>query len=137
MSISPAIVSSLSPVASGPRAQAIQTPIAGSATPVDIATDKLAPAIESRQIPSQKLSANDAPPNTDELGKLVSEMQRKVPVASKDLQFLVDQDSGRPIVKLTDSATKQVLWQVPSEVVLRIAKELDQFTKGSLVNHTA
>lgn len=76
-------------------------------------------------------------PSADELKKLVNDIQRKVPATSKDLQFSVDQDSDKPVVTLTDRMTKEVLWQVPSEVALRISKELDRFQKGMLVNRRA
>ena len=78
-----------------------------------------------------------APPSPDELKKLVSDIQSKIPVVSKELRFSVDQESGRSVVTLTDRATKEVLWQVPSEVAMRISKELDQFLKGTLVNRQA
>jgi flagellar protein FlaG len=76
-------------------------------------------------------------PSADELKRMVNDIQSKVPAASNELQFSVDQDSGKPVVTMTDRDTKEVLWQVPSEVALRISRELDQFQKGTLVNRQA
>jgi flagellar protein FlaG len=73
-------------------------------------------------------------PSADELKKLVNDIQSKVPVTSNELQFSVDQGSGKPLVTLTDRTTKEVLWQILSEVALLISRELDQIQNGMLVN---
>jgi flagellar protein FlaG len=74
---------------------------------------------------------------SDELNKLVSEMQRKVNTLSPQLQFSIDKESGKSIVKVTDSSTKEVIWQFPSEEALQITKEIDRFQQGMLVNRKA
>ena len=76
-------------------------------------------------------------PTPDELKKLVGEMQRKVSARSSDLQFTIDQDSGKTVVKVTDSATRQVVWQFPSEEAMHVSKELGRFQKGALVSRKA
>ncbi|MDR3369150.1 flagellar protein FlaG [Rhodoferax sp.] len=110
--------------------------VADQTQPVD--TTQVANIVAEKQASSSQTqpgqpSANSNA-NLDDLEKLVSDIQSKVPVASKDLRFSVDQDSGKSVVTLTDRATKEVLWQVPSEVALRISKELDKYQKGALVN---
>ena len=42
----------------------------------------------------------------------------------RDLQFSVDQESGRMVIKVVDSKTEQVIRQIPSEETLRIAQNL-------------
>ncbi len=64
-------------------------------------------------------------------------MQRKVSARSSDLQFTIDQDSGKTVVKVTDSATRQVVWQFPSEEAMHVSKELGRFQKGALVSRKA
>ncbi|WP_180126033.1 flagellar protein FlaG [Rhodoferax sp. BLA1] len=86
---------------------------------------------------NQTIGASNTTPSPAELNQLVSDMQSKVPVAAKELQFSVDQDSGKQLLTLTNNVTKEVLWQVPSEVALRISKEMDRFQKGSLLNQQA
>jgi flagellar protein FlaG len=120
----------LAPVA---RQVVAQPQPGGSAEVAHVTVGKQA---SSSPIPPVTPSANGVP-SSDELKKLVSDMQSKVPEVSKELQFSVDQDSGKPVVTLTDRATKEVLWQLPSEVALRISRELDQFQKGTLVNRHA
>jgi flagellar protein FlaG len=76
-------------------------------------------------------------PASGQLSKLVSDMQKKVASYSPELQFSIDQHSGADIVKMTDKSTNTVIWQFPSEVALQVAKELDQYRQGLVVNHKA
>ena len=43
----------------------------------------------------------------------------------RDLQFSIDRESDRVVVKVVDSETQEVIRQIPSEETLRIAKNLD------------
>jgi len=64
-------------------------------------------------------------------------MQKKVASYSPELQFSIDQASGKSIVKLTDKSTDTLIWQFPSDQALQIAKELDQYQQGLVVNRSA
>lgn len=76
-------------------------------------------------------------PTPEELQKLVSDMQRKVNAVASDLQFSVDDESGKSIVKVMERSSKDVIWQFPSEEALHVTRELDRFQQGLLVNHLA
>jgi uncharacterized FlaG/YvyC family protein len=52
------------------------------------------------------------------------------------LAFLVDEDSGKAVIQLTDRATKEVIQQFPTEAALQISKALDRFQKGQLIHLT-
>ncbi len=43
----------------------------------------------------------------------------------RDLQFSIDKESDRLVVKVVDSETQEVIRQIPSEETLRIAQNLD------------
>lgn len=73
----------------------------------------------------------------DELEKLVAEMQRKTATLSSDLQFSIDKETGKDIIKVTDRETKSVVWQFPSEEALQITRALDQYQKGLVLSRTA
>jgi len=121
---------------SGPRPAAIKTPVNSTVVPAAGAVNTLAPANQPfKSKPNEGTGSATSSP--DVLNQLVSDMQSKVPVAAKELQFSVDQDSGKQILTLTNNVTKEVLWQVPSEVALRISKEQDRFQKGALLNQQA
>jgi flagellar protein FlaG len=55
----------------------------------------------------------------------VSQISDFVQNFQRDLQFSVDQKSGRTVIKVVDSKTEQVIRQIPSEETLRIAQNLD------------
>jgi flagellar protein FlaG len=55
----------------------------------------------------------------------VSKISDFVQNFQRDLQFSIDEDSGRTIIEVVDSETKQVIRQIPSEETLRMAELLD------------
>jgi flagellar protein FlaG len=133
MSTSPVTGAGLSQLQPVARQVVAQTQPDGNAAPANVVAGKSASSTQTQPAP---FTASDTP-TTDELKSMVNDIQSKVPATAKDLQFSIDQDSGKSVVTLTDRATKEVLWQVPSEVALRISRELDQFQKGTLVNRQA
>lgn len=81
-------------------------------------------------------AAKDVPPTRNELDKAVKEVNDFVGAVNADLNFSVDEDSGRTVVKVIDVNTKEVIKQYPSEEMLAIAKALDSI-KGLLVQQKA
>ncbi|ADQ83958.1 flagellar protein FlaG [Methylovorus sp. MP688] len=57
------------------------------------------------------------------------------PVA-QSVQFSMDQDSGKVVVKVVDTETNKVLRQIPNEEVLAISKTLDKL-QGLVIKQTA
>lgn len=55
---------------------------------------------------------------------------------TKNLEFEIEQDTDRVVVKVIDPETKDVIKQIPSEEVLKIAKSMDMMT-GRLLKATA
>lgn len=55
---------------------------------------------------------------------------------SQNLEFSVDQGSGRTITRLVDKETNTVIRQIPSEEMLDIARALDHF-QGLLLKQKA
>ncbi len=81
-------------------------------------------------------SAPVQPLSKEEVAKQVHELQAKMEKLNPALAFVVDQDSGRALIQLTDRATKEVILQFPTEAALQISKALDQFQKGQLLSRT-
>lgn len=77
-------------------------------------------------------AGNILPPNdAADVEQAVSQVNQFVQNLSRDLQFTVDEHSGRTIIKVLDSETKEVIRQIPPEELLRIASHLS--TDGSLL----
>ncbi|OGO78873.1 MAG: hypothetical protein A2203_11640 [Chromatiales bacterium RIFOXYA1_FULL_46_5] len=60
----------------------------------------------------------------DELGEAVENINQFVNSQGRTLNFSVDEDSGKPVVKVIDFETKEVIRQIPSEEVLTMAKAI-------------
>ena len=63
--------------------------------------------------------------DTERVESAVSKISDFVQNFQRDLQFSVDQDSGRTVIKVVDSETEQVIRQIPSEETLRMVEQLD------------
>ena len=82
---------------------------------------------------AEKLQArNEA--TRDELDDAVSQLNDFVQNVQRDLQFEVDSDLGQTIVKVVDQSTKEVIRQIPDELALRLAENLQQDEPLTLFN---
>ena len=61
--------------------------------------------------------------------EVASKLQDFVNLIDKKLQFSVDEDSGRHIVTVTDQLSGDVIRQIPSEEVLRLAQNLSDLAE--------
>ncbi|HEY8606499.1 MAG TPA: flagellar protein FlaG [Noviherbaspirillum sp.] len=77
-----------------------------------------------------------AVPNLAELEEAVKSIKAAVEVKSQGLEFVIDDESERPIVRIIDTQTKEVLRQIPSEEALNMAKAIDR-AAGLLVRQKA
>ena len=66
-----------------------------------------------------------------DLKKSVSQLNDLVQSIQRDLQFSLDDVSGRTVITVFDSQTEEVIRQIPSEEVLAIAKNIESL-KGIL-----
>lgn len=76
------------------------------------------------------------PPDRTQLEAATQSVRDFVKPINDNLEFSVDGDSGQLVVKIIDSATKEVIRQVPSQEMLAIAKALDSI-KGLFVKQSA
>jgi len=70
------------------------------------------------------------------LARAVEQTNKIIQPIATDLQFSVDPGTKSTVVKVVDMATQQVIRQVPSEEMLKIAEALDKL-HGLLVRSTA
>lgn len=95
--------------------------------------------------PATRLETADAvkgtapAPTLEQVTEAVSQLNKSSQAKSQGLEFSVDNDSKRTIVKVVDQTTKEVLRQIPSPEALEIAKSLDALdsAKGLLIKQTA
>ena len=61
---------------------------------------------------------------------------RLVQSLGSSLQFIVDQDTGKTLVRVFDASTKQLIRQIPPEEMLAISRALDK-PQGLLIKQRA
>lgn len=75
-----------------------------------------------------------AKPTDQQVQKAVHELQKAIAPLAAELKFSVDEDTGRTVVKVLDTATGKVLKQFPSEEILQVSKSIEKFRLGLLVD---
>ncbi|MGQ0528868.1 MAG: flagellar protein FlaG [Panacagrimonas sp.] len=69
-------------------------------------------------------SADLAPESAVGLSQAVQDLRQQARSAGAELDFRIDEDSGRVVVSVIDQADGTVLRQMPSEEALRISRNL-------------
>lgn len=90
------------------------------------------PAGSTRQAAAQTASA----PSPEQVRQAVGEIQRVIEPAAHNLDFSIDEESGRTVVRVVDSTTKEVIRQIPSEEVISISHAINRLA-GLLVQEKA
>ena len=65
-------------------------------------------------------------PNREQVLAAVTDMQDFVQATHHNIQFQLDEDSGRMLVKVTERDTGEVIRQIPSEEAVRLAESLSE-----------
>jgi flagellar protein FlaG len=60
-------------------------------------------------------------------------MNERMQDGGRGLAFKVDPALNRPVVTVTNQQTGEVIRQIPNEVIIRMARSIDE-TKGNLLN---
>jgi flagellar protein FlaG len=71
--------------------------------------------------------------SSTQLEKVAQQLQDFVGEMNKGLEFLVDQDSGRDVIKVIDKNSGDLIKQYPSEEVLNLVAKLSEAT-GNFIN---
>ena len=115
--------------ASGGASTANQTRIAETERARQTSPESASQANENSLRSMQQPSATDLRQALDDVQSVISSF-------ASDLRFLVDEDTGRTVVKIVDRETDEVIKQIPSEEMMRIAKALDNL-QGLLLRQEA
>jgi len=106
------------------------------ATPPKALSALVQTATAASNTPSATAAANEAQPSREAVEQAVEDLSRQFESNRTNLQFRLDDDSGRMIVSIVDARDGTVLRQLPSEVALRIARSIEEF-KAHLVEEVA
>lgn len=72
--------------------------------------------------------ASELPPRPDreQVLEVARQLQRISEPVAQNLQFTVDGETGKTVIRVVDSTTKEVIRQIPNEEVLAIARAMDR-----------
>ncbi|MBI5626204.1 MAG: flagellar protein FlaG [Nitrosomonadales bacterium] len=76
-------------------------------------------------------------PSATQLQNVVGNINKVMKQSNKNLEFTVDTDTKKSIVKLVDSETGDVIRQFPSEEALAISRAIENIQKGLLLKQKA
>lgn len=93
-------------------------------------TPKPAPALAERAAPA------DTPAHAARVEQAVKTINASLHTQRQGVEFTIDRDSQRTVVKVVDQETQQVLRQMPTQEALDIAKALDRL-QGLLIKQEA
>ena len=85
---------------------------------------------------ADKKPAERAPVSETQLQSAVEAANKFIKPINNALEFSLDKNSGKTIVKVMDTATKEVIRQFPSEEMLALAQALDKI-QGLLIKQKA
>jgi flagellar protein FlaG len=74
--------------------------------------------------------------SVEELQTAVEKIQEFIHKAASDIEFSIDEDSGRTVVKVIDRETEEIIRQIPSQEMLDLAQALDKL-QGLLIRQEA
>jgi len=105
------------------------TPPTGTAA---VPAQPVAASVEAASTVQQPASL----PDLEQVKEAVQKINKMLQSLSNGLEFAIDEDSDRTIIKVVDQETKEVIRQVPSKEVLEIGKALDR-AQGLLIRQKA
>lgn len=90
--------------------------------------------------PAESAAAPAAPATPEkqrqEIESATKAVREFVQPITNNLEFSIDDDTGKTVVKVMDTSTKEVIRQIPSEEILEIARALDRL-QGLLLRQKA
>lgn len=113
-----ALVPAGSTSASAKQGQAAesQTVVSGKQLPPSATVAPTAPAADVKEVAEEKQQS---------LSDAVSQLNDYVQSTQRDLHFSFDEDAGKPVVTVLDRETQQVIRRIPDDVVLNLARKLN------------
>lgn len=97
-------------------------------------------SIASSNAPATAVQAEKAParqPTAEQLSEAVEVINSVLRQSGNSLEFSIDNDTRKSIVKLVDTNTGELIRQYPSDETLAISRSIDRFQQGLLLRQKA
>lgn len=82
-------------------------------------------ARQERSPKSERLGLNEKL-STEEVEELIEELNDTMRVINTKLSFSVDNETKRPIIKVTDRETEELIRQIPPEELLKVSHKIHE-----------
>ncbi|MDB5799880.1 MAG: hypothetical protein JWL63_819 [Rhodocyclales bacterium] len=107
-------------------------PVGQYVPPASAASSPTAVSRETRDAPAEQPVPPEAvaanPPTRDQLDRAMGEVRKALAPVARNLQFSIDDATGRSVVKVVDAVTNEVIRQMPSEELLAITRSMDKLS---------
>lgn len=114
------------------------TPQINQAVPPAVRAQGAAPArAEVKAIVATPTQNPPRQASADELKSAVAVINQAMRQSNHDLEFSVDTDTHRTVVKMVDTSTGELIRQFPTDAALAISRSIDQFQQGRLLTQKA
>jgi len=104
------------------KSQGVSAPLEGQKSKVE--------AVKQKEVVEEKSAIAENPVSSEELNAAVEKINNQLKIDQKGLAFSVDEASGRDVVSIFDTESKEVIKQYPTEEVLKLAADLGELAEG-------
>ena len=110
--------------------------LAGDGAPNVVADTSNAATQSGVAVASPPITTHSPQPSSQQLQTAVDGINLAMRQSNQSLEFSVDTSTKKPVVKMVDTQTGDLIRQFPSEETLAIARSIDQFLQrqGLLLN---
>ena len=85
---------------------------------------KTLPVQEKQAAPPPQNSQPESQRRSARVEQAVEQLNEYVQSLQRDLQFSLDEELGRAVIRVIDSSTQEVIRQIPNETALQLARNL-------------
>jgi|GWRWMinimDraft_3_1066011.scaffolds.fasta_scaffold36371_1 flagellar protein FlaG len=93
-------------------------------------------AAPSVQVAASAVQAVSPAEERQKVKQAVEQVNKAVPSFSHNLQFSVDEDTNKNIVRVVDTESGELIRQIPAQEIIEIAKALDKL-QGMIIRQKA
>ncbi len=95
-------------------------------TDIAVAKTQSEKADTQSQLSQQPVSTDRVETDRETLAAAVSDMQNFVQSVQRDINFNVDDSSGRVVINVTEAISGEIIRQIPSEEALRLSESMSE-----------
>lgn len=128
----------ISPINTSAVAGGNSRPVAAEAAAAEVRQARTTQLSDAATVQTQQAvkQTEQAEANRQQVEEAVKSVNEFIKPLNNSLQFNIDDDTGKTVVKVVDMSTKEIIRQFPSEEMLSIAKAVNKM-QGLLIQQKA